>query len=85
MAPPGPDEVVEGHQEALEPAIPEAHLSPSAKQALLNKVNGLVVNGVVRLLGQLTQQVNNQTLSFFAIQKGEQQWADKCEHDDVCF
>ena len=84
VVPPVPDGVIEGPQGALEPAVPVVLPSPSAaKETALDEINGLVINGVVRLFCQFAKQVNNQTLGFIAIQKGEQQWTDKCKHEFI--
>ena len=81
MVPPVPDGVVEAAQGALEPAVPVVLPSPSAaEETTLDKINGLVVNSVIRLLSKFTEHVNNQSLHFFTVQKGEKYGTDKCNH-----
>ena len=71
MVPPVPEGVVKGAQGAVEPAVPAASPSPSVatKKTTLDKINGLVINGVIRLLSKFTEQVNNQSLYLVAVKE----------------
>jgi len=80
VAPPVPDVVAEGAQEALEPAIPEAHRGSFTKETTLDKINSLVINGIGRLLGQFAEKIHNQTLHLVAVKEGEEDGTDKCNH-----
>ena len=53
-----------------------------SEETTLDKVNGGVINGIGRLLGQFAEKIHNQTLHLIAIQKGEEYGTDKCNH---CF
>ena len=82
MGPLVPDGVAEGPQEAVEWAILAASRGPLliSEETTLNEINSLVINGVGTLLSKLAKQVNNKTLDFIAIQKGEQHRANKSDH-----
>jgi len=81
VAPPVPDVVAEGAQEALEPAIPEAHRGSFTKETTLDKINGLVIDGIGRLFSQFAEKIHNKALDFLAVKEGEKNRTDKCNHD----
>jgi hypothetical protein len=53
------------------------------EQTVANKLNGFIINFVVRRLCQLSQHVNNQHLYFFRLQKAKQDGSDKGDHDSI--
>ena len=83
VGPPVPDGVVKAAQGALEPAVPVELPSPLLipKKTTLDKVNGLVIDSVVRLLSQFAEQVNDKALYFVAIKERHKYGTDKCNHD----
>jgi hypothetical protein len=80
VAPPVPDVVAEGAQEALEPAIPEAHRGSFTKETTLDEINGLVINGIGRLLSQFTEHIDDEALYFVATKERHKYGTDKCNH-----
>ncbi len=82
MVPPVPDGVVKGAQGAVEPAVPVVLPSPLfTKETTLDEINGLVIDGIGRLLSQFAEHINNQSLDFLAVKEGEKNRTDKCNHD----
>lgn len=78
-----PDGVKQGAQGAAETVIPAALLNPLlVKKTAFDKIYSLIIDFVVRLFCQFAEQVHNQTLSFVAVKKREQQRTDKCKHDN---
>ena len=81
MVPPVPDGVVEEAQGALEPAIPVVLPSPSAaKETTLDKINGLVIDGIGRLLSQFAEHIDDEALHFVAVKERHKNGTDKCNH-----
>ena len=81
MVPPVPDGVKQGAQGAVELAVPVVLPSPSAaEETAFNKINGLVVNSVIRLLSKFTEHVNNQSLHFVTTKERHKNGTDKCNH-----
>ena len=82
MVPPVPDGVVEGAQGAVEPAVPVVLPSPLfTKETTLDEINGLVIDGIGRLLSKFTEHIDDEALDFLAVKEGEKNRTDKCNHD----
>ena len=81
MAPLVPDEVKQGPQGAVEPAVPVVLPSPSAaEETTLDEINGLVVNSVIRLLSQFAEHIDDEALHFVAVKERHKNGTDKCNH-----
>ena len=78
---PVPDGVKQGAQGAVEPAVPVVLPSPLfTKESTLDKINGWVIDSVIRLLSQFAEHINNQSLNFVAVKERHKNGTDKCNH-----
>ena len=75
-------------QAVLEGPCREAQAAPPGplelrrrEQTVANKLNGFVINIIARLLGQFGEHVNDKKLYFVRVQKAEQDWTDKGDHN----
>ena len=72
----------------LEGPCREAQVAPPGpsefrcrKKTVTDKLNGFVIDFIISRLSQLSQHVNNKKFNFVRVQKAEQDWTDKGDHD----
>ena len=51
------------------------------KQTVGNKFNGFIINLVVSRLSQFGEHIENKDFNFIRVQKAEQDWTDKGDHN----
>jgi hypothetical protein len=53
----------------------------SREQTVADKLNGFIVNFIIGGLSQFGEHVNDKEFNFVRVQKAEQDWTDKGDHN----
>ena len=64
-------------------ALPSPSEPRCREQTVADKLNGFVIDFVISGLCQLSQHVNDKQFNFVRVQKAEQDWTDKGDHNNL--
>ncbi len=62
-------------------ALPSPLKLRCGEQTVADKFHGFIVNFIVSRLNQFGEHVNDKHLDFVRVQKAEQDWTDKGDHN----